>query len=88
MTNLLDSGFNQEYSYDHMGRLSASTSGTKVNSQNQTVTPFAQTLGYNAFGDLTVRTTDVWGGATADLRRLTRTAARTIRTRSTMRPGM
>ena len=60
-TNVLDSGFNQEYGYDSIGRISASASGTKVNSQNQNVMPFAQSLGYNAFGDLTERNTDVWG---------------------------
>ncbi len=43
------------------GRISASASGTKVNSQNQNVMPFAQSLGYNAFGDLTERNKDVWG---------------------------
>ena len=61
VTNVLDSGFNQEYGYDSIGRISASASGTKVNSQNQNVMPFAQSLGYNAFGDLTERNTDVWG---------------------------
>ena len=61
VTNVLDSGFNQEYGYDSIGRISASASGTKVNSQNQNVMPFAQSLGYNAFGDLTERNTDIWG---------------------------
>jgi len=42
VTNVLDSGFNQEYGYDSIGRISASASGTKANSQNQNVMPFAQ----------------------------------------------
>lgn len=62
VNNLLDSGFDQNYTYDSIGRLSTSASGTKTNSQSQQVTPFAQSIGYTSFGDMTSRSTDVWGG--------------------------
>jgi len=59
--NLLRSSMDETYAYDFTARLKTSTSGTAVNGDSETVTPFAQTIGYDAFGNMTSRTTDIWG---------------------------
>lgn len=62
VNNLVDSGFDQTYQYDHLGRLTSNGFGMKTNNQNEEVSPYGQTIQYNAFGDITSRGTGVWGG--------------------------
>jgi len=59
--NVLDGTFDQEYSYDHMGRIKGSTSGLVTNSEEEEVPAHAQILSYNAFGDMASRSSSVWG---------------------------
>lgn len=59
--NLLNSSMDETYAYDFSARLRSSTSGTAVNGDSETVTPFAQTIGYDEFGNMTSRSTDIWG---------------------------
>jgi YD repeat-containing protein len=61
VTNLIDSGFYQNYDYDFLGRLKRSASGTKVNNKDETATLYQQSLSYDAFDDMTARGTGVWG---------------------------
>lgn len=61
VNDLLNASFDQTYSYDFAGRLASSTTGTALNRNDETVTPYAQTIQYDAFGNMTHRTTDVWG---------------------------
>lgn len=61
VNNLIDAGFSQTYKFDFMGRLTANEFGMKTNNQNQQVTTYNQTIGYDAFGEMTSRTTSVWG---------------------------
>lgn len=61
--NVLDGKFDQAYKYDHMGRLRSTTSGLVTNAQEEEVPAYAQTIGYDAFGDMTSRGSDIWGNA-------------------------
>jgi YD repeat-containing protein len=60
--NLIDSGFDQTYKFDFMGRLTSNGFGMKANNQNEQVQTYSQTIGYDAFGEMTSRLTGVWGG--------------------------
>ena len=51
----------QEYKYDFMGRLKETKSGMVESNFNGTVRAYSQTIGYDVFGDMTSRSSDVWG---------------------------
>ncbi len=61
VNNLLDAGLSQNYKFDAHGRLVSSISGQKLDSQNLMEEPFTQSIGYNAFNDMTSRVNHVWG---------------------------
>ncbi len=57
-----DGRFDQAYAYDHLGRLTGTTSGLVTNSKNEEVPAYSQMISYNAFGNMTSRSATVWGG--------------------------
>lgn len=59
--NILDGRFDQSYKYDHAGRMTASVSGNVTNVYSETVPAYQQTIGFNAFGDMTSRASAAWG---------------------------
>src|SRR5690606_29110946 len=61
VSNLLDAGLDQNYRFDNVGRLASSTSGQKLNNEEEMEEPFKQNIGYNAFGDMISRTNEIWG---------------------------
>ena len=63
VNNLVDSKFEQNYVYDHAGRLKSSESGMTTNAQSQQVRTYSQTLQYNAFDEITSRGTGLWGAS-------------------------
>src|SRR5690606_29554811 len=65
VNNLLDPGLDQSYKFDMMGRMVSSSTGTKLNNEEEMEEPFTQPLSYNAFGDMTERNNEVWGAETA-----------------------
>jgi YD repeat-containing protein len=65
VNNLLDAGLDQSYKFDMMGRMVSSSTGQKLNNEEELEEPFTQTISYNAFGDVTARTNEVWGAEAA-----------------------
>ncbi|MBX3290399.1 MAG: hypothetical protein KF855_13760 [Acidobacteria bacterium] len=65
VNNLVDSGFDQNYKFNNVGRLASSTSGEKLDNHSEMEKPFAQVIAYNAFGNMTHRTNNIWGEETS-----------------------
>ncbi len=61
VNNLLDPGLDQNYKFDHVGRLVSSISGQKLNNEEEMEEPYTQAITYNAFGDMTSRSSEIWG---------------------------
>ncbi|MDM7924072.1 MAG: FG-GAP-like repeat-containing protein [Pyrinomonadaceae bacterium] len=61
VNNLLDPGLDQNYKFDQAGRLVSSVSGQKLNNEEEMEEPFTQIIQYNAFGNMTERTNEIWG---------------------------
>ncbi|HEX8368004.1 MAG TPA: FG-GAP-like repeat-containing protein [Pyrinomonadaceae bacterium] len=55
MTDVVNSDFDRTYQYDHIGRLTQNQFGTQLS------TPYAQTITYDAFSQITARNTTYWG---------------------------
>src|SRR5690606_14006050 len=65
VNNLLDPGLDQNYKFDMMGRMVSSATGQKLNNEEEMEEPFTQTIAYNAIGDMTARSNEVWGAEAA-----------------------
>jgi YD repeat-containing protein len=61
MDNVLDAGFDRSFAYDFAGRLSSNAFGTALDGQGNQVTPYSQTIVYDAFSQMTSRETQQWG---------------------------
>jgi YD repeat-containing protein len=57
--NLQDGNFDRSFSYDQQGRLIAAASGGAARQDGGAV-PYNQTFGYDAFSNLTARSTNTW----------------------------
>jgi hypothetical protein len=63
--NTTDANFDRSYAYDHVGRLVENKTGGQARSTADT-SPYYESFGYDAFGNLNSRETQTWNGFTDD----------------------
>jgi YD repeat-containing protein len=61
--DLMDPRFDRSYTYDHMGRMTQALSGAEARGGAATTDrPYKETFGYNVWGNVTSRITQMWSG--------------------------